>query len=150
MKRILVISDSHGYKSRLGTLLMKAESLGQLDAVVHLGDGYTDMREFEAHLPPLYATPGNCDGDRGTVFTPEFDGVTVLMTHGHGMHVKLGLYEITAAARRAEAKAALFGHTHRPFCEERDGVLLVNPGAAMDGHFAILTVENGSVSAQLY
>ena len=148
--RILVLSDSHGYKSKLGNVLMKAESTGAFDAVVHLGDGYMDMKPYEPHLPPLYVTPGNCDGDRGTVLWPEFEGVRVLMTHGHGLHVKMGLNGLLAKAMEAEAGVALFGHTHRPFCEERAGVLLINPGAAMEGHFAVLTVENGGAFAELY
>ena len=148
--RILVLSDSHGFTSRLGTVLMKAESTGKFDYVVHLGDGNMDMKPYEASLPPLYATPGNCDWDRGTVFTPAFDGVTVLMTHGHAFSVKSGLYELKAAAIRAEAKAALFGHTHRSFLREEDGVLLMNPGAAMDGHFAVLTIEKGAIRGELF
>lgn len=148
--RILVISDSHGYRQKLGTLLMKAESTGELNAVVHLGDGYLDMKPYEEHLPPLYVTPGNCDGDRGTVLCPELDGVKVLMTHGHALHVKMGLDALLMRAVREEATVALFGHTHRPFCQERAGVLLVNPGAAMNGHFAVLTVENGGAYAEMY
>ena len=150
MTRILLLSDSHGYRGKLGNVLMKAESAGPFDAMVHLGDGYMDMKEYEAHLPPLYITPGNCDGDRGTVFLPEVDGQKVLITHGHAFHVKMGLHALIARARQEEACVACFGHTHRPLCREEDGVLLINPGSVMDGHFAVLTMDIGTASGQLY
>ena len=146
----MLLSDSHGYRGKLGAVLMKAESTGAFDAVAHLGDGYRDLREYEMHLPPLYITPGNCDGDFGTVLCQAFDGAKVLFTHGHGLHVKTGLQGLLARAVREEADVACFGHTHRPFCREEAGVLLVNPGSVMDGHFAVLTLDRGRATAQLY
>jgi putative phosphoesterase len=32
-------------------------------------------------------------------------------------------------ARDRQCRAALFGHTHRAFCEEKEGILLFNPGS---------------------
>lgn len=149
--RILILSDSHGYKGKLDMVLMKAESTGSFDAVVHLGDGYMDLKPYESGLPPLYVTPGNCDGDRGTAIYPEFSGARVYMTHGHHLHVKMGLWKLKSAALEAQAQVALFGHTHRPLCKEEDGILLLNPGSVMEGRFAVLTIdEKGRASGELY
>ena len=149
--RILVLSDSHGFRGKLEQVLMKVESTGPLDAVVHLGDGYRDMRPYEEHLPPLYVTPGNCDGDRGTALYPELGGVRVFMTHGHHQQVKSGLHRLLAAAMDAQCAVALFGHTHKPYCQEHLGLWLVNPGSVMDGHFAVLTIDSqGDIHPELY
>ena len=149
--RILVLSDSHGYRGKLDMVLMKAEATGAFDAVVHLGDGYRDMRPYEAHLPPLYVTPGNCDGDRGTALYPELGGHRIYMTHGHHLQVKMGIHRLLNAAMEQECAAALFGHTHKPYCQEHLGILLLNPGSVMDGRFAVLTIsEKGDISAELY
>lgn len=150
--RVLVVSDSHGYTGRLGNILMAAEADGRPDAVIHLGDGYHDLAEFSGELPPVYQVAGNCDlGHTDTQDVISLGGARLLLTHGHPFHVKLGLSQLTARAAEEKAFAALFGHTHRPFLETRNGILLLNPGAAMDGHYAILTVSRlGAVEAQLF
>ena len=150
--RVLVLSDSHGYTGRLGNILMAAEAGGRPDAVIHLGDGYHDLAAFAADLPPVYQVAGNCDlGHTDYQDVLSLGAARVFVTHGHLFHVKLGLDALLARAAQEKAFAALFGHTHRPFCETRSGILLLNPGAAMDGHYAVLTVSClGAVDAQLF
>ena len=48
--------------------------------------------------------------------------------------MKYGLYEALSAARRSKADVLLFGHTHVPLAEYRDGVYLLNPGS-LNGSF---------------
>ncbi len=149
-KKILVLSDSHGYP--LSSLLMRAESMGKLDAVIHLGDGFYDLDPYAAELPVIYQVGGNCDFLRGEkeIFIPDF-GSVILATHGHCYGVKSGLSALEYHARDMGAKAALFGHTHRPMQEDRGGLLLLNPGAACDGHFAVLLIDSsGQMLAQMY
>ena len=150
MKRLLILSDSHGLRGRVGTLLMKAEAEGPLDGVIHLGDGYRDLDLYRAELSFVYQVPGNCDGDsEGVCFYPEVEGLRVLMTHGHGLGVRTSLQELKRFARAHECAVALYGHTHRPHLE-RDGALMVlNPGAVMDGRYAILTLADGRAEAVL-
>ena len=149
-KRILVLSDSHG--ASLSSLLMRAESMGAFNAVIHLGDGFYDLDPYTAELPTIYQVGGNCDFMRGEkeILIPDF-GPMILATHGHCYAVKSGLSALEYHAREVGAKAALFGHTHRPMQEDRGGLLLLNPGAAYDGHFAILCIDNhGEMLAQMY
>ena len=150
--RVLVVSDSHGYTGRLGNILMAAEAGGRPDAVIHLGDGYHDLAEFSEELPPIYQVAGNCDlGRTDTQDVIALGGARLFVTHGHPFHVKLGLSQLIARAAEEKAYAALFGHTHRPFLENRNGILLLNPGAAMDGHYAILHISPlGAVEAELF
>lgn len=150
--RLLVISDSHGYTGKLGNILMAAEAGGPMDAILHLGDGYSDLSEFAGELPPIYQVAGNCDFFRSdTLAIHDFSGARILLTHGHHQNVKLERDSLFSLALRQNARAALYGHTHRQKMEWRSGILLLNPGAAMDGRYAILTVNRlGAVDARLY
>ena len=150
--RIGVISDSHGYTGRLSTLLMMMEADGPLDALIHLGDGYHDLSDLGVPLPPLYQVAGNCDFFRSdTQMTVALSGARLLLTHGHYQNVKQGRDQLFAAAQEAKVHAALYGHTHIQKMEWRNGLLLLNPGAAMNGCCALLTISpGGAIEAQLY
>lgn len=152
MKRILIVSDSHGYDSTLSTIFWHAESIGKLDGVLHLGDGYRDMQPYLGMYPHVLQVGGNCDFliDEREHFVTCF-GVPMLMTHGHFDHVKYGYDDLADRAKAMGAKIALFGHTHQGFFGEHHGILMMNPGAACDGHFGMLTVsDKGEIHGQLY
>ena len=150
--RIGVISDSHGYTGRLSTLLMMMEAEGPMDALIHLGDGYHDLADLGVPLPPVYQVAGNCDFFRSdTRMTVTLAGARLLLTHGHYQNVKQGREQLLSAAREAQVHAALYGHTHVQKMEWRDGLLLLNPGAASNGCFAILHINRpGVIDARLY
>lgn len=150
--RIGVVSDSHGAVGRLGALLMAMEAGGPLDAVIHLGDGYHDLDEYREHLPAVYQVAGNCDWMQpGTEELLFLSGARILITHGHRYRVRSGADALLAQAIQDQAQAALYGHTHSPRCEWRNGILLLNPGAAQDGRYAVLTINRlGAVDAQLF
>ena len=96
--------------------------------------------------PPFYRVAGNCDWNSGAL-EPEnvafLEGKTILYMHGHTQGVKTGVGLAVKAAQAVRADLLLFGHTHRKFCEDYDGLLAVNPGAAQDGCAALLTWEEG-------
>lgn len=150
--RLLVLSDSHGFTGRLGTILMKAEAEGKLDAVVHLGDGYHDLADYAAHLPPIYQVAGNCDYFRSdTLGIHDFSGARIILTHGHLQHVKSNTDALLSLAIQQGAGAALYGHTHVQKMAWQNGILLLNPGAASSGRYAILTINRlGALDARLF
>ncbi len=153
--KYLVISDSHGYRGKLEHILMASDQEGPFQGVLHLGDGFLDPDRFADRLPPVIRVPGNCDGlfvspDVPAVRVETLGGAKVLLTHGHTLHVRSGRDALLQRALQEGARAALFGHTHEPLMETRQGILLLNPGAAMNGKYAVLTVyANGAVDAQL-
>jgi uncharacterized protein len=59
------------------------------------------------------------------------------------------------ARRFPEARVIVFGHSHVPFLEDEDGLLLLNPGSPTDKRrqpehtFALLRVEEGEVRAEI-
>ena len=129
--KILVISDSHG---RLAALREAVQAQPDASMLLFLGDGDREIDVLRDELPPtmpLIAVRGNNDwasrepDDR----VLEECGVRILMTHGHKYHVKWGLDEAIAAARAQNAQILLYGHTHVPFNEYRDGLYIMNPGS---------------------
>ena len=51
-----------------------------------------------------------------------------------------------------QLQLALFGHTHQALLEERDGIMLLNPGTAGRlgrSSYAVAELKNGSFSCRL-
>lgn len=131
--RILVLSDSHSALA----FMRRCIQIIKPDAVVHLGDHYDDGAVLAEENPQLvfHQVPGNCDRYRCPPFAPEVldymvCGVRLYMTHGHNHRVKTGIGALLADARRGDAAAVLYGHTHRADChQEPDGLWVMNPGS---------------------
>ena len=150
--RVGVVSDSHGFTGRLSTLLMAMEAEGPIDALIHLGDGYHDLTDLGVMLPPIYQVAGNCDlGRSDTRMLIELSNARLLLTHGHYQHVKQERDTLFSVAMEEKVHAALYGHTHQQKMEWRSGILLLNPGSAMYGEYAILTINRlGAIDAKVY
>ena len=152
MTRIAVFSDLHG-----GSEQRMQEAFERYDYVVFLGDGLMKIRHFEFEYPEKFLfVRGNCDGYDETPLRRilDFDGVRVMLTHGHEERVKCGLLTLAAEAKKEQVNVALFGHTHRPEVVSVEGVLLVNPGTACGyygkgGTSAELTINNGKYFAEI-
>ena len=142
--RVLVLSDSHGAARRMRAVL---EAEADCPVVFFLGDGLSDLEKAKAAFPArkYVAVQGNCDRMGEYTSYDDFayqyiEGHTIVATHGHRAGVRYGLRELLEKAAGVRADVALYGHTHRPGQETRDGVLFVNPGALCDGSYAILTL----------
>ena len=126
--RILVVSDTHGNES----MLFKAhQQAGKIDAVIHTGDGELDAQMLEETLGgTVLRVAGNCD--HGSTAPRELlitlAGKRLLIVHGDRYTVKNGLEALVAQGKASGADAILFGHTHRALVEQRDDLLLLNPG----------------------
>ena len=149
--KICVFSDSHGYKGYMADAI----AFEQPDLCFFLGDGERDLGEIEEMFPKLkiYAVRGNCDFRTmlSSSLCCELGGVTIYATHGHLSAVKYeyDLETLTSQALEVGAEVALFGHTHRQHLSYNRGVMLLNPGTAHYGDYAVLTIENGRCSAEL-
>jgi putative phosphoesterase len=146
--RVGLISDTHG--------LLRPEALAFLagsDRIVHGGDiGGPDILERLAELAPLTAVRGNNDTAPWTRTLPatsriEAGGVVLYVIHD------LKALDIDPALDGVRVVVA--GHSHRPSCVEREGVLYVNPGSAGRRRFSLpisageLLIENGRVQVRL-
>lgn len=149
MLRFLVISDTHGVRNPMKKLYEQYPN----DGIIHLGDHIEDARWMleRTNGHPVYRVRGNCDfsapGEDALLL--ELGGVKLLLMHGHRFGVKSGYGGALAEAKRQEADVLLFGHTHIPFMEERDGVLMLNPGSLKTWNYAILEIENGKAKGVL-
>lgn len=142
--KILVFSDSH--RSRVDMIHAIEEQ--SPDMVVHLGDLQRDAEDLGFAYPklPLVSVPGNCDGWTmdPVIRTFQVEGKKVLLSHGHLWRVKQGYDLAIAEARKANADILLFGHTHQAYCEQLDGLWVMNPGASRRSYGTIL-LDRGEV-----
>lgn len=53
----------------------------------------------------------------------------VWVTHGHTYYVSMGNERIKQEARERGVDVVMFGHTHRPYLEETDDLVALNPGS---------------------
>lgn len=149
--KILVLSDSHSGLSFMRECVKKIRP----DAIIHLGDYYDDGQTIEEENPHVrfYQVPGNCDKYRCPPFAREIlimpvCGVMLYMTHGHRHYVKSTTTRLLVDARKANAAAVLYGHTHIPDCrQEEDGLWVLNPGScgSWGGSVGLIEVENGKI-----
>ncbi len=126
----LVMSDTHGNRSAIDAVLSEC---GPVDYIFHLGDNSSDARYIDQKSnAKVVGVKGNCDmGDSGNeTDAVVLKGQKILLTHGHLFQVKYSYDRLFYKAQEEDAKAVLFGHTHRPFCEYNEGIWMVNPGSA--------------------
>lgn len=127
--KIIVFSDSHGDVDGMERVLREEKPY----LALHLGDLCRDFEELQRRLPTqtMQNVCGNCDG---FTETPDqrvlrVEGRRILMMHGHRYHVKQSYGGAVFAAQEQGADILLFGHTHIPFCQDMDGLWVMNPGS---------------------
>lgn len=155
--RIAVISDSHGDFRNVGRV---RPQLGRIEWLLHAGDHLQDASRIAVSLgvdpAKVRAVAGNCDHPfrEPTHQMIEFDGVRVLMTHGHHYGVKGSLDRLQQRAEQERARVVIFGHSHIAMQVEHGGILYVNPGSISQPRSpdarpscGLLEIVNGQVSA---
>ncbi len=162
---LLILSDSHGRPDALAEAIRRVRPAGILFA----GDGLRDLTRVDIPCP-LWAVRGNCDWMSAPLVIgghlcepPEeelllWEGLRILLCHGHRYGVKSGLSVAAAHAAARDCDILVFGHTHLPVehripaGEVYGGVTLerplylFNPGSAGERHapsFGTLTVRGG-------
>ena len=127
--KILIVSDTHGRHSAFDKALKEA---GKIDALVHLGDTEGGKDYIEAVCGcPAYVLAGNNDffSDNLREMEVVFGTKKAFMTHGHYYYVSLGPERIIEEGKMRNADIVMFGHTHKPFLEMIDGMIVLNPGS---------------------
>lgn len=128
--RVGLISDTHG--------LVRDEAVEALTGchhILHAGDIDTpDVLEKLRRLAPVTAVRGNNDRGPWAQAIPVFDvvefgKVSVYLRHDQA--------ELDVDPLAAGFRVMMFGHSHKPMVETRDGVLFVNPGSAGPRRFKL-------------
>lgn len=132
-RKILVVSDSHGYNGNLLEALSHFGKNGsELEMLIHLGDSGGALGELEDFLDcPLIAVRGNCD--HSTEY-PLVDFVQIgdeaaMITHGHKYSCHYSTERLVEAAKENGASIVMYGHTHIPNVTSGDGMTVLNPGS---------------------
>ena len=147
LMKLLILSDSHSDVVSLKKILKREKNV---DAVIHLGDGGTDMWDMNEYTQdlPCYQCQGNCDSSFYN-FSAEINltlcSKKIMACHGHRYNVKSGINTIYFAAKEKEADICLYGHTHMPNNEYYAGVHLFNPGAVKDGRYGIIEIDEEKI-----
>ena len=101
--------------------------------VLHLGDGWQDAALLQQRYPelPMEKVPGNCDYryQEAPVRIVMIADKLIMLCHGHTLNVKSNLTILLREALLQKVDAVLFGHTHQPFVDIRQGVVMLNPGS---------------------
>ena len=135
-----VISDTHG--------LIRPQAVAALagsDLIIHAGDvGKPEVLERLGELAPTFGVRGNIDIDSWAARLPltqrvEAGGLALFVLH------EIAQFDLDPAS--AGFAAVVFGHSHRPLIETRDGVLFLNPGSAGPRRFRLpITIARIRVS----
>jgi putative phosphoesterase len=156
--RIGVVSDTHIPSRAKGIPPEVLRLFAGVELILHAGDVSTAaaLAELSA-LAPVRAVAGNVEDPALAATLPEtlrldLAGATVGMVHNSG----------ATEGRRGRmarlfpgGRVVIFGHSHLPVCEDRDGLLLLNPGSACDPRrarvpsVAILEIHEGEPRAEL-
>jgi putative phosphoesterase len=132
-----ILSDTHDHLTRVRAAVRLFNDAG-CDLVIHAGDfvapfAADELRNLRA---PVKAVYGNCDGEKAGL-ARAFQGLGEIadgpLAFSHaGLRFAVVHFDASAETQAASGRfdVVVFGHTHRPLVEIRDGVLLVNPGEA--------------------
>ena len=156
--KVLIVSDTHGREQNLAEAL---EQTGPIDQLIHLGDvegGAEHIRELAGDAPAAIIAGNNdffCDLPNERIFT--LGGHRIFMTHGHGYFVHSGTLYLKREARKKGADIVMFGHTHKPYMEEDNELLVLNPGRLslprQEGHrptYIVMEIaDDGQISYEL-
>lgn len=169
MKRIGVISDTHGSRSSIDACIKAA---GDVSCWFHLGDYARDSKYLaEKTGLPVYTVLGNCDGafysqatelrfpEPQKLITSEaavtVENARIFLCHGHTYDVDFGGINLSYRAEELNCAAALYGHTHRSELSAFGSVLMLNPGSpsrprgSRKPSFAVLEINGSDVNADI-
>jgi len=129
--KILIVSDTHRNDKNLKTVL---ERTAPIDMLIHLGDIEGSEDVIRSWLDPktkFVAVKGNNDffSSLDTEKEMTIGKYKVLLTHGHLYSISLGVEMLRQETIARGFDIAMFGHTHRPFFEDENGVVILNPGS---------------------
>ncbi|MBM7571997.1 metallophosphoesterase family protein [Aquibacillus albus] len=146
MPKVLIISDSHGWRDEVSQI--KDRHSEEVDQFIHCGDSEleTDATELNQYL----TVAGNCDF--ASKFPNEVE-ITIgtlnfFVTHGHLYDVKSTLMRLDYRAEELGAHVVCHGHSHIAKAEKIGNRIILNPGSIRlprmrrEGTYAIMSWES--------
>jgi putative phosphoesterase len=143
-----VISDTHG--------LLRPEALAALEGsnyIIHAGDiGDPQILDKLTAIAPLTAVRGNVDHGEWAQKIPVTNVLEIGEVSIYALH---SLQTLDLKPEAAKFAAVVYGHSHVPKQELKNGVLYFNPGSAGPRRFRLpvsvgrLTIEDGKIEAKI-
>lgn len=127
--KVLVISDSHGNWRNIEGVI---NQVGHIDMLIHCGDVENDEDYIREIVDcPVHIVAGNCDYGYDLPVSDSFmvGDYTVMVCHGHTFYVHGTTMYLKEYARENGIDVVMFGHTHRPYIEIDEDVVILNPGS---------------------
>lgn len=153
MKKILIISDTHGDRSYFRKIINEE----QPDIKIHCGDFCTDIDLISENFDYFVAGNNDYEGERIVDF--KIDDLNCRLMHGDqfGYSVpgyarrELKLYEY---AKENNIDILFSGHTHIEQVFYKDNILIINPGSLMYPRnanqmksYAVLYIEGNKIQS---
>ena len=127
--KVLIVSDTHGRHGNLDEVLEREKPI---DMLIHLGDVEHDDNYIEALAEyPVHIIAGNNDyfsylpSDK----VIQVGKYRVWLTHGHTYCVSMDTKRLRRAAMSRGVDIVMFGHTHRPYLDVQEDMIVLNPGS---------------------
>jgi len=132
-----ILSDSHDNLTRVRQAVHLFNDAG-CELVIHAGDFVAPftVAELRSLRAPVKAVFGNCDGEKAGLAKAfeglgEIQAAPLRFSHAGLRFVVLHLDgQVRGHLASKSHDVIVFGHTHKPLAELRDGTLLINPGEA--------------------
>lgn len=158
--KVIVLADTHTRGMKRALPMGAWPYIETADHILHAGDVVDPALLTElAAFAPVSVVMGNVDAHDVRAWGAEesleieLDGIRIGMIHDAG----------PSSGRRArmqkrfpDARVVVFGHSHIPVNEDRDGLLLFNPGSptwkrrAPFPSMGILWLENDDVEGEIF
>ena len=143
-----IISDTHG--------LLRPEALAALQGseyIIHAGDiGDPKILDKLAAIAPVTTVRGNVDHG---AWAQRLPATNVLEIGEVSIYVLHSLQDLDLKPETASFAAVVYGHSHVPKQESKNGVLYFNPGSAGPRRFNLpvsvgrLTIKRGKIDAKI-
>ena len=153
-----LISDTH-IPDRAKVLPQNViEAFNDVDLILHAGD-LTSPRVIEEleEIAPVMAIQGNMDRVNGIDLPKarviEAEGLRIGLIHGE-VYPRADSDQLLYLAKELNVDILVSGHSHQPKIEQKDGVLLINPGSPIvprlaDRTVMLLEINNKEVDVEI-
>jgi putative phosphoesterase len=135
--RVGVLSDTHIPTKAKALPDIVIQAFKEVGHIIHAGDITSlDVLDTLKSLAPVTAVSGNIDPAELKEILNEkaiitLNGYRIGITHGHGKTGRT-LDRAVKCFEKEPVDCIIFGHSHIPYCEYRDYVLVFNPGSPTD------------------
>lgn len=151
MKKILIISDTHGTKNQIKDIIGREKP----DYSIHAGDFCVDLDFMKEYFSYFVAGNNDNEGDEIVEFTIE--KIKFVLLHGHQI-ISFFSFHGTKLERlnkfllEKKANVLIFGHTHIEMFELVGKSYIVNPGSPVfprnnsgKNTYIVLHIDNGTI-----